>query len=177
MKAYENTKNCGLSIVALLLSICMVACTDVPRNCLENGVAKNSNVKEFHRVFPLVYDKVGYFHGVGSKLTWYSRSPLYDRYLVIMSFQVECDGELFRELSVPQITLMEYYNPGERISPAGVSATRGSLADLPISDFEWSKLSSAEDFFTLVKIQPIKDRPSKELLEIVRSLESSDGKR
>jgi hypothetical protein len=150
----------------------MTSCgADVPRGCLQKGLVKNTNVKEFHRVFPDVFDEVGYFYGIGSKLTWYSRSVLHKRYLVMISFTVDCEGTNFREVSQPKITLIEFYNPGENVTSDGANISRSSLASMAVSEIEWSKLTSPEDFFDLVEVVPIKDKPVKRLLEIKESWE------
>ena len=142
----------GYIILAVILtSGCSGANMD---ECVTNGVDNINIVKSFNRVFGNSSNEIGYYYGLGSTPEWRSKAIIYNRYLVVLSFDVKCDNKKPTIKSKPIISINEYFNEGEEYTDDGLVVKIYSHVRTEGESIKWKKINSVDDFFSYFEISP-----------------------
>ena len=150
-------------VFAAFLQLTAVGCKSGAQMTKE-GLKKFPDAQKFDRLFTKNHHSVGLYNGPGGSRVWMSKGLVYDRYIVEMSFDVKkgVTGKLSKIEDV-MVVIHEHFYTAD-----GPSSDRWRIHNpgTKLSEDQWRSANSIEDIFRLSGIEPIKDQPISELLEL-----------
>lgn len=145
-----------MKIVMTILILFLFGCFETNDRCC-SIVEYSPGARRFYEIFPDVTCKIKRFGGVGAPLSWKARSIVYDRYEICGYI-----GQLDSFKTIEKSDFVVYINEilsNIELNDNGkwISISRITLGQL--SSDEFMMISSVDDLFMALNIDPIKDMP------------------
>lgn len=125
----------------------------------EKQLQKQEDVIKFNKIFTNSFHQSGFLGGIGGGQSSISSSILFGRYVVKLQFKIEDIGGKYTKASEAQLSVWEYRDHINDGTPIPLS--RVIIGTL--NEDEWDSISSFEDLFRFIDVNPIENSPFSEL--------------